>query len=325
MKAVWYERGGAAADVLQSGDIETPEPGEGEVRVKVAYSAVNPFDIKKRVHGRELATWARIVPHADGSGEIDRVGAGVPERRIGERVWIFGAQFGQAQGTCAEYCVVPAWKATTLPGGVSLEQGACLGIPVVTAVESLSAGEPFEGKTIMVAGGAGRVGAYVVQIAKRSGAKVIATASERNCPIVEQLGAERCFDYKDSELQSKLRDSAGKNGFELVVEPRFASNIALNSRIISRKGVIAAYGVDDDPAPAIPVVQLVMMNAGCRFIGIFGLSRSNLVSLFERTNELIADGGLQHRIGLEVPLKQTAQAHQQVESGSVSGVGLIRI
>jgi len=325
MKAIWYEKGGAAEDVLQPGEMATPEPGEGEVRVKIAYSAINPFDIKKRVHGRELATWDRIIPHADGSGDIDEVGAGVPERRIGERVWLFGAQFGQARGTCAQYCVVPAWKAVTLPAKVSLEHGACLGIPVVTALESLSASEPLEGKTVMVAGGAGRVGAYAVQIATLSGANVIATASKGKVPTVEKLGARRCFDYRDSELRSILRDSAGKKGFDLVVEPRFASNIALDAAIISRKGVIAAYGVDDDPSPAIPVVQLVMKNASCRFVGIFGLSRSDLVSLFERANELVADGGLEHRIGLEVPLTQVAQAHQQVEDGSVSGAALIRI
>jgi NADPH2:quinone reductase len=325
MKAIWYEKGGVADDVLHLDELETPEPGEGEVRVKIAYSAVNPFDIKKRVHGRELATWDRIIPHADGSGEIDKLGAGVPERRIGESVWLFGAQFGQARGTCAHYCVLPAWKAVTLPAEVSLEHGACLGIPVVTALESLSASEPIEGKTVMVAGGAGRVGAYAVQIAKRLGAKVIATASKEKCPAVEHLGAERCFDYGDPGLQSNLRDSAGKNGFDLIVEPRFASNVGLNAAIVSRKGVIAAYGVDDDPAPAIPVVQLVMKNASCRFVGIFGLSRSRLVSLFERTNELIAEDGLQHRIGLEMPLEQVAQAHQQVENGSVSGAALIRI
>ncbi len=325
MKAIWYEKGGAADDVLLSGEMATPEPGEGEVRVKIAFSAINPFDIKKRIHGREISTRNRIIPHADGSGEIDRVGAGVSEQRIGERVWLFAAQFGQAKGTCAQYCVVPAWKAATLPAKVSLEHGACLGIPVVTALEALSAGEPLAGKTVMVAGGAGRVGAYAVQIAKRSGAKVFATASENHCLMVEHLGAERCFDYRDSELYSKLRDSTGEKGFDLVVEPRFASNIALNSRIVSRKGIIAAYGVDDDPAPVIPVVQLVMMNATCRFIGIFGLSRSDLASLFERTNELIADGSLQHRIGLEVPLTQVAQAHQQVENGSVSGAALVRI
>jgi NADPH2:quinone reductase len=128
--------------------------------------------------------------------------------------------------------VVPSWKAVALPDGVSIEHGACFDIPVVTALESLAAASALEGKSVLVAGGAGRVGAYAVQIA--------------------------CFDYKASHLESRLRESGGKRGYDLVVESRFASNIAMNAQILSRKGVIASYGVDDDPAPAIPVVQLVM-------------------------------------------------------------------
>lgn len=325
MRAVWYECGGVAKDVLQLGEADVPEPSEGEVRVRVAYSAVNPFDIKKRVNGRDLANWKRVIPHADGSGEIDKVGAGVAQQRIGERVWLFGAQFGQPHGSCAEYCVVPSWKAVALPDGVALEHGACLGIPVVTALESLSAAGPLEVKSVLVSGGAGRVGAYAVQIAKLQGARVIATASKSKCSDVEQLGAEACFDYKASHLESRLHESGGKRGYDLVVESRFASNIAMNARILSRKGVIASYGVDDDPAPALPVVQLVMMNASCRFVGIFGLSQPNLQSHFERINELTGAGKLQHRVGLEASLAQTVEVHQKVQDGKVAGVALIKV
>ncbi len=325
MRAVWYECGGAAQEVLQLGKADMTEPGEGEVRVKIAYSAVNPFDIKKRVNGRDLANWKRVIPHADGSGEIDKVGPAVAQQRIGERVWLFGAQFGQPHGSCAEYCVVPSWKAVALPDGVSLEHGACLGIPVVTALESLSAAGSLEGKSVLVAGGAGRVGAYAVQIARLQGARVFATASKSKCVDVQKLGAEACFDYKASQLESRLRESGGKRGFDLVVESRFASNIAMNARLLARKGVIASYGVDDDPAPAIPVVQLVMMNASCRFVGIFGLSRKNLQALFEQINQLAGDGKLQHRVGLEAPLAQTAEVHQKVQDGTVAGVALINV
>ena len=325
MRAVWYECGGAAQDVLRLGEAHMPEPGEGEVRVKVACSAVNPFDVKKRLNGRDLANWKRVIPHADGSGEIDKVGAGVDKHRIGERVWLFGAQFGQPHGSCAEYCVVPSWKAVALPDGVSLHHGACVGIPVVTALESLSATGPLQGKTVLVSGGAGRVGAYAVQIAKLQGARVIATASKRKCADVEHLGAEACFDYQASSLKSNLRESVGKRGFDLVVESRFASNLSMNAHLLGRKGVIAAYGVDDDPAPAIPAVQLLIMNACCRFVGIFGLSRTDLQSHFERINQLLSDGKLQHRIGLRASLADTVEVHQQVQDGTVAGVALINI
>ena len=325
MRAAWYESGGPAAEVLQIGELEASQPGEGEVRVKITYSSVNHFDIKKRVHGAELANWDRVVPHVDGSGEIESVGSGVSESRIGERVWLFGAQVGQAMGSCAEYCVLPESKAVTLPDTVSLQHGACLGSPVVTALESLSVVDSLADKRVLVAGGAGRVGACSVQIANAAGASVIATASSEKCTEVESLGAERCFDYRDPELQSQLRECAGKRGFDLVVESRFGSNAGLNSRVLARGGTISAYGVDDAPTPEIPARRLMMKNASCRFVGIFVLSRKRLATLFEQVNRVAVAPGFEFRVGAEVSLDEVAMLHQRVEDGAVPGAALIRI
>ena len=325
MQAVWYERGGPAADVMQFGTMDAPEPGEGEVRVRMAWSAVNPHDVKKRADGREAKASGRIVPHSDGSGEIDRVGKGVPEQRIGEQVWLFGAQVGQAGGTCAQYCVVPAWKAVVLANNVSVRDGACLGIPAVTAVVALNGSGPVSGKRVLVAGGAGRVGAYAVQFARLSGARVSATASARDCSAVEQLGAVRCFDYTDPDLAAQLRDETGKQGYDLIIEPRFGSNIELDARVLSRNGLIAAYGFDDNPSPAMPAMQLVMRNASCRFIGIFALSRQQQEAAFRQVGDLLAQGGVQHRVGLEVKLADTASAHRKVEAGHLPGAALVSI
>ena len=325
MRAVWYERGGPAAEVLQTGTMDVPEPGAGEVRVRIAWSAVNPHDVKKRIDGRETGTWGRIVPHSDGSGAIDQVGVGVPAQRIGEQVWLFGAQVGQANGTCAEYCVVPAWKAVRLPEQVSLREGACLGIPAVTAVQALSVSGPLQRKTVLVQGGAGRVGAYAVQFASQSGARVTATASKDDCAVVEQLGAERCFDYSDPELVTMLLDARGKHGFDLIVESRFGSHAELDARVVSRNGVIAAYGFDDDRSPAIPATLLVMKNAACHFIGIFALGRKIQETVLERVCQLIGQHRLQYRVGLQVELADTATAHQRIEAGRVPGAALIQI
>ncbi len=290
MRAVWYERGGPAAEVMQYGTMDAPEPGEGEVRVKVAWSAANPHDIKKRVDGSETKTSGRIVPHSDGSGEIDRVGKGVPEQRIGEQVWLFGAQVGQVGGTCAEYCVVPAWKAVALTNGVTVKQGACLGIPAVTAAVALNAAGSVADKRVLVAGGAGRVGAYAVQFARLCGAQVTATASAKDCAAVEQLGAARCFDYSDPELLAQLREDTNRQGYDLIVEPRFGSNIELDARAVSRNGVIAGYGFDDNPSPAVPARQLLMRNAICRFIGIFGLSQQEQEAAIRQVSDIAGAG-----------------------------------
>jgi len=325
MRAVWYERGGAAHDVLQQGTMDVPEPGEGEVRVRMAWSAVNPHDVKKRINGREVQDGHRIVPHSDGSGEIDRVGKGIPERRVGEQVWLFGAQVGQTRGTCAQYCVVPAWKAVALTKHVSVKQGACLGIPAVTAAVALNAAGSVADKRVLVAGGAGRVGAYSVQFARLTGAQVTATASAKDIAIVEQMGAARCFDYADPALVAKLRDDTGKKGYDLIVESRFGSNIELNANVVSRNGVIAAYGFDDNLSPVLPAMQLVMRNAVCRFIGIFGLVRQEQEAALRQVSEMLARDSVQHRVGMEAGLADTASAHQRIEEGHLAGAALISI
>jgi len=312
---------------LQAGQVDVPEPGAGEVRVRIAYSAVNPHDVKKRADGGEVARLGRVIPHSDGSGVIDKVGEGVPANRFGERVWLFATQVGQASGTCAEYCVVPAWKAVRLPQRewLSLRDGACLGIPAVTAMRALSLGGTIAGKTVLVSGGAGRVGAYAVQFARRLGARVIATASAGHCKEVEALGADHCVDYKDAQCETELRECVGKQGADVIVEPRFGSNIKRDARVLARGGVIAAYGFDDALLPSVPAMQLVMKNAACHFIGIFALNRADQESILEQVNQFIGETGLRHRVGLEVGLADAAKAHEQIESGSVSGAALIKV
>lgn len=325
MKVIWYECGGPAVKVLQFGAMDTPEPGAGEVRVRMAWSAVNPHDVKKRMNRSETGTLGRIIPHSDGSGEIDKVGEGVSPRRVGEQVWLFGAQVGQASGTCAQYCVVPEWKAVALGEGMSLRDGACLGIPAVTAVTALNAAGTVAQKKVLVAGGAGRVGAYAVQFARLTGAQVTATASAKDRAMVEQMGAKRCFDYADPELAAKLREDSGKKGYDLIVEPRFGGNVELDARVLSRNGVIAGYGFDDDLSPAVPAMQLVMRNAVCRFIGIFALSQEEQDATLSQVSELLTRGSVQHRVGMEVGLADAAIAHQRIEAGHLPGAALISV
>ncbi len=220
---------------------------------------------------------------------------------------------------------MPAWKAVALTNRLTLKQGACLGIPAVTAVTAVNAAGPLKEKNVLVAGGAGRVGAYAVQIARLRGARVTATASAKDCALVEQMGAKRCFDYAHPELGAQLHDDTGKKGYDLIIEPRFGSNIELNARVLSRNGVIAAYGFDDNRSPVLPAMQLVMRNAVCRFVGIFGLSRQEQETVLQQASDLLTNGSLEHRVGMEVSLNDTASAHAQMETGRVSGAALISI
>lgn len=174
MKAAFYTEPGAADAVLRVGDQPTPTPGAGEVRIRLRTSGVNPSDVKKRsglLGGAQ--EFPLIIPHSDGAGEIDAVGNGVPSGRLAERVWIWNGQWRRAFGTAAEYIVVPAGQAVKLPDGVGYEAGACFGIPALAAYQAVRLAEAAAGQTILVAGGAGAVGHYAVQIAKAHGARVL--------------------------------------------------------------------------------------------------------------------------------------------------------
>src|SRR3982751_4959687 len=176
MRAAWYETQGTARDVLVVGEMPDPEPGPAEVRIRVAASGINPGDVKKRQDAFGYGMpYPRVIPHSDGAGTIDRVGDGVPASRVGERVWCYGAQSYRPFGTAAEYVVVPSGQAVPLPDGVPFEQGACLGIPGITAHRAVHVAGPVPGRTVLVQGGAGAVGVCAVQLAHHAGGTVIAT------------------------------------------------------------------------------------------------------------------------------------------------------
>jgi len=167
MRAAYYETNGAARDVLRIGEIETPHPGPGEVRVRLQTSGVNPSDVKSRAGLTRKIAFPRVIPHSDGAGEIDSIGEGVPAARIGERVWIWNGQWRRPFGTAAEAITVPAEQAVPLPANVTMAAGACLGIPAYTAYQAVALAEVVQGSTVLVSGGAGAVAHYAIQLAKK--------------------------------------------------------------------------------------------------------------------------------------------------------------
>lgn len=176
MKAAWYEQQGSAREVLTVGEMPAPTPGPGEVRIRIAVSGINPGDVKKRQDAFGYGMpYPRVIPHSDGVGHADQVGEGVSSEWLGRRVWCYGAQSYRPFGTAADYCVVPVEQAVPLAESVPLEQGACLGIPGITAHRAVHVAGPVQGRTVLVQGGAGAVGVCAVQLAHRAGAFVIAT------------------------------------------------------------------------------------------------------------------------------------------------------
>src|SRR5919199_1001223 len=226
MRAAWYEKQGPAREVLTVGERPAPTPGPGEVRIRIAVSGINPGDIKKRQDAFGYGMpYARVIPHSDGAGHVDQVGDGVPTTWLGQRVWCYGAQSYRPFGTAAEYTVVPVQQAVPPPDGVPLEQGACLGIPGITAHRAVHVAGPVQGRTVLVQGGAGAVGICAVQLAQRAGASVIATVrSAVDEATARRAGAAVVLGPGVDLLEQVHRHAP--NGVDHIVDVAFGANIA---------------------------------------------------------------------------------------------------
>jgi NADPH2:quinone reductase len=319
MRAAWYERNGSAQDVLQVGEINTPQPGAGEVRVRIHASGVNPSDCKARGGSRPMMG-SRVIPHSDGAGVIDQVGPGVADGRLGERVWIWNGQWGRPFGTAAEYIVLPSEQAVFLPEEASFEVGACLGVPALTAHRAVTADQGCTGEIVLVAGGAGAVGHYAIQFAKLLGAaQVIATVSSpEKAEQAHQAGADAVINYRREDVAEPVRALTGGHGADRVVEVDIAGNASLLPQIVARDGLCAAYG-SNAPDVTFAFWPMILSGVAVRFFIVYELpAKARQQAIADLTRWLTA-GRLIHRIAATYPLEQIAQAHEAVEQGRVIG------
>jgi len=327
MRAAIYSSTGPAGEVLSIIDAVRPEPGAGEVRVRVAWSGVNPSDVKSRAGTRsKTLPFAQIVPHSDGSGVIDAVGEGVAPERMGERVWIWNAAWGRADGTAAEWIALPSAQAVALPDNVSLEIGACFGIPALTACHAVSVDGGVAGRTVLVAGGAGAVGHYAVQMARLGGAKqVIATvSSEEKGAHARAAGADIVIDYRREDVAARIKEITQGRGVDCIIEVDFAANAALDLDLLAPEGRIVVYGSGASDV-SIPFVPAIVKNARMSFFIVYNLSAADRAAAVQRLHGWLETGALQHTIALRLPLDQIAQAHEAVESGRVIGNVVLRV
>lgn len=321
MKAIWYERNGPAREVLVHGEMPKPAPAAGEVLVRVHASGVNPSDWKTRSGSRPMAG-PRVIPHSDGAGVIEEVGAGVDPARRGQRVWLWNAQWKRAFGTAAEYVALPAAQAVALPDSVGFEAGACFGIPALTALRAVTTDGGVAGKSVLVAGGAGAVGRYAIQFAKRLGAtQVIATvSSEAKAAHARAAGADAdaTVDYQREDVAARVRELTGGRGVDRVVEVDLSSNIALLPQLLAADGICVAYG---STAREVPVNFGAMLLGGqaIRFFIVYELSAAARAECEALLARFLAEGGLQHDVAATLPLADCAQAHELVQSGRVMG------
>lgn len=323
MKAVWYETQGPARDVLICGDMEPPAPQAGEVLVRVHASGCNPSDVKLRAGSRPMGV-DRIIPHSDGAGVIEAVGAGVDTARIGQRVWLWNAQWQRAFGTCAEYITLPSIQAAPLPDAISYNEGACFGIPAMTAYRCVYADGPVDGQTVLVTGGAGTVARYAIQMAKLGGAKVIATVSSpEKAAYAKAAGADHALNYRDTDVAEQIMDIDG--GVDRIVELEFGANLPVSEQVIKPNGVIAAYGSAGNMSPTLPFYPLMFKDVTLRMVLVYLLSDQARAETLSGLGALLETGDLTHSIAAEFALEDTAAAHELVESAAKMGSVVVRL
>ncbi len=325
MRAAFYEQNGPAREVLKLGEIPTPRPGPGEVRVKLATSGVNPSDVKARSGSTRKIAYPRVIPHSDGAGEIDMVGDGASSARVGERVWIWNAQWARAFGTCAEYVTLPSEQAVHLPANASFDVGACLGIPAMTAYHAVAVASAAPGRTLLIAGGAGAVGHYAVQFAKAAGATVIATVSSpQKAAAAQTAGADHVIDYKRENVGERVMAMTGKKGVDAIVELDVAANANLITQVLRPHGLVVVYGTGAAEAE-MPLMFCLRNAITLKFIYVYELDAAERAAALAGIERAIAAGALITNIGATFPLADIVAAHETVEQGKVLGNVVVKI
>lgn len=326
MRAAVFENSGPAREVLRIRDLPEQKPGAGEVRVRLSRSGVNPTDVKVRggAPGRKAA-FPLIVPHHDGAGVVEETGPGASRLRAGDRVWVFGAQNGRPFGTAAEHVVLPERNVVPLPDALSFDDGACLGVPPMTAHAAVFGETSPSGMRVLVTGGAGNVGRYAIQMARHAGARVIATASSpAKAEIARAAGAETTVDYRAPDAGSRILAATQGRGVDLAIDVDTTANIRMIADVLADGGRVVSYG-SAGLAADVPVRDLRQKNATVRFLNILRLPSERLTAIATDVSRLCAAGALTHPVAATFPLSEIAAAHELVESGKAVGRVLVAI
>lgn len=319
MRAAWYSKNGEAREVLVVGELPTPMPARGEVRVKLATSGVNPSDVKSR-RGRALDT-ERIVPHSDGAGVIDAVGDGVSSSRIGERVWIWNGQWQRPMGTAAEYIVLPEAQAVRLPVTTDFAAAACLGIPAMTAFQAIRLLGDISGKTVLVIGASSAVGHYVAQLAVIGGADVIGTVgSAEKAKHALDAGVKTTINYKNELVAQRVKELTAGRGVDAIVDMDFSTTIQLlPDGALAPHGTLVCYGSNAYGDIPVPFRTLLFSSISLRFFLVFDLNPIDRHIAIESLTDLLANRRLSHTVGARFALDDVAAAHEAVDGGKVVG------
>ena len=331
MRAVVYSENGPSS-AMRLTERPVPKPGPGEVLVRLVRAGVNPTDWKVRAGVSATLTTPEATPGQDGAGVVEEIGEGVTTHIVGQPVWLFMVQHGQAWGTAAEYVTVPAHKAVELAAGASYDLGASLGVPAMTAHRALTSGavervapKLFSGLTILVHGGAGAVGNAAIQLAVWAGATVITTVSSaEKAALAKAAGAHHIVNYREGDPAAEIREIA-PDGVDQIVEVAPAVNNDLDLAVIANRGTIAIYANNGGDELTLPVRATFSLNLRYQFLQLYRIEPAQIQAAAEDVAAAVAAGAL--RVGPEggvplhhYPLEETAAAHDAVKAGAVGKV-----
>lgn len=327
MRASWFDQFGDAATVLRLGELDTPTAAAGEVLVRLHTSAVNPSDVKKRAGAfPQLLDNGLVVPNSDGAGVIEAVGADVDTARIGERVWVYQGQHERRFGTAADYIAIDQRRAVLLPDAAGFDVGACLGIPAMTSHRAVFADGDVNGLTVLVTGGAGRVGHYAVQWAAAAGARVIATASnDADTATCESAGAAAVVNHRSDAFANDILAANQGQRIDRIVDLEFGANLDTSLDVLKTSGTIATYGSAQNMQPTLPFYRMMYMDLLLRFIIVYAMPESAKQQAADAIVTALENATLAHRIAKRLPLGQSAAAHEAVESATLRGAMILDI
>ncbi len=312
MRAALYRSTGKAADVLRVEEVPRPEPGPGEVLVRVYASGINPTDYKARSGAVPRPVDDFQIPHHDGAGVVEAVGSGVDSGRVGQRVWLYLAAAGRRWGTAAEWTVVPERQAVPLPDGASFELGASLGVPATTAHYCLFCDGPVNGQTVLVAGGAGTVGHFAIELAKRAGARVVTTVSStEKAALAEKAGADLVVNYRSPGAVDQIK---AFGPVHRVIEVALGTNLKLDLAVVRPHAAIVTYAAEAAD-PALPVRACMTANLTLKFVLLYGVPMTALDQAAADITAALAAGELTGLPVHKFPLADIVAAHEAAESG----------
>jgi NADPH:quinone reductase len=317
MRAAVYTTKGPAAEVLKVIDKANPEPAAGEVRVKLAYSGVNPSDVKSRAGvSARGGGYPEVIPHSDGAGTIDHIGQGVDPSLLGQRVWVFNGQWDRPFGTAAEFITLPAAQTVALPKDLSFEIGASIGIPLMTAMHAVQACGSLLGKTVLVPGAAGSVGFYVTQLAHMAGARVIAiVSSEQKAQLAKNIGAAEVINYKTESLVDRVQALTNNLGADAIIDLDAATHAPLYGSILSLNGKAVVYG-SNQPQVSMPFGPMIMGFINIYYFIVYKLPAQAMQEVLSAVSAVLSAPGFKHPPTNIYALADIAKAHEQVERGA---------